>query len=79
MKSSLTFTDEQSLVINETHRTLAAETSKHVDTHAVLTHSGDLTTLVNICTHIHTMLVMFGSGACGCRVARLYISDVNRT
>lgn len=46
---ALTLTDQQLVIINETHRTFTAETANHVDTHAVLTHTGNLTALVDVC------------------------------
>lgn len=56
---SLTFTDEQYIVIAETHGTFTAEASYLVDTHSVGTYPRDLSTLINICGTIqkhHAML-----------------------
>lgn len=46
---ALTLTDQQLVIINEAHRTFTTETANHVDTHAVLTHAGNLTALIDVC------------------------------
>lgn len=43
-----TFADQQLVVVDEADGALAPEAADHVDTHSVLTHSRDLSALVDI-------------------------------
>lgn len=45
---ALTFTNEQLVIIEEAHGTLAPEAANHVDAHAVFTDPRDLPALINI-------------------------------
>lgn len=62
---SFTFANEQYVVVAEAHGTLAAEAPDLVDTHAVGTDSGDLSTLVDVCTNTQQRLSLSGVTSSG--------------
>lgn len=44
-----TFTDQELVIVEETHRTLASEAANHVYTDPIFTHSRNLSAFINIC------------------------------
>lgn len=46
--TSLTFTNQQLVIIEEAHRTFTSEAANHVDTHSIFTDPWDLPAFINI-------------------------------
>lgn len=46
--ASLTFTNQQLVIIEEAHWTFTSEAANHVDTHAIFTDPWDLPTFIDI-------------------------------
>lgn len=44
-----TFTDQELVIVEEAHRTLASEAANHVYTDPIFTHSRNLSAFINIC------------------------------
>lgn len=56
--TSLTFTNQQLVIIEEAHWTFTPEAADHVDTHTIFTDPWDLPTLVNIWKQSKHVLVI---------------------
>lgn len=48
LNASLTFTNQQLVIVDEANGTFTPETTNHVDAHAILTHSLDFPALINV-------------------------------
>lgn len=48
LNASLTFTNQQLVIVDEANGTFTPETANHVDAHSILTHSLDFPALINV-------------------------------